>query len=184
MARIRFLCFLFLLLLLLLIIHIGVINEDFALPMAIPREIQYGERQMEEAETPCFNPPLSDNPIFSLAAVASQDPTSPPNTSCTSASTKPPALLASPCKDPAFTGQLLQRRRRIIHVILFGFEVTILLSNYSWKGIGITQVGFMICSMWTVSIGFDFLQVSTWIWFALERPMKRICSGGHPWDPP
>ena len=132
MARIGFLCFLFLLLLLLLIIHIGVINEDF--PLSIPKGIQYGERQMEEAVTPCFNPPLSDNPIFSLAAVASQDPTSPPNTSCTSDSTKPPALLASPCKDPAFTGQLLQNRRRIIHVILFGFEVTILLSNYCLPG--------------------------------------------------
>ena len=129
MARIGFLCFLFLLLLLLLIIHIGVINEDF--PLSIPKGIQYGERQIEEAVTPCFNPPLSDNPIFSLAAVASQDPTSPPNASCTSASAIPPT---SPCKDPAFTGQLLQRRRRIIHVILFGFEVTILLSNYCLPG--------------------------------------------------
>ena len=136
MARIGFLCILFILLLLLLIIHISVINEDFPLP--ISREIHEGENHTDEAVTRCFDPPLSDNPIFSLAAVASQDPTSPPNASCTTgASANPPALLASPCKDPAFTDQLLPKRRRIIHVILFGFEVTILLSNFSWKGIGV-----------------------------------------------
>ena len=128
MARIGFLCFLFLLLALLLIIHIGVINEDFLLPVAISKEIRDGERHTNEAVSPCFDPPLSDNSIFSLASVASQNPASPPNASCTSASTTP-RPPASPCKDPAFTGQLLPKRRRIIHVILFGFEVTIPLSN-------------------------------------------------------
>lgn len=130
MARIGFICFLFLLLLLLLIIYISMINEDADFPflVALPREIRDSERKLEPAVTPCFNPPLSDNPIFSLAAVASLDPTSPPNSSCTAAATFPPilpSLLKAPCKDPAFTGRLLQRRRRIIHVILFGFEVTL-----------------------------------------------------------
>ena len=129
MAKIGFVCFLFLLLLLLLIIHIGIINEDadFPLPMAIGGEIEDSERESEEdpVKRVCFNPPLSDNPIFSLAAVASQDPSSPPNSSCTLPAI-PPSLIASPCKDPAFSGQILQKPRRIIHVILFGFEVSIL----------------------------------------------------------
>ena len=126
MARIGFICFLFLLLLLLLIIHICMISEDADFPflVALPSEIKDSERKLEPAVIPCFNPPLSDNPIFSLAAVASLNPTSPPNSSCNAAATIPPTLLVAPCKDPAFTGKLLQRRRRIIHVILFGFEVT------------------------------------------------------------
>ena len=52
----------------------------------------------------CFSPPLSDHPIPSLAAVASLPP------------------LPS-CSDPAFTGKVLPTRRKIVHMILFGFEV-------------------------------------------------------------
>ena len=119
-----FVCFFTLLILLLMIIHIGIINEgaDFQL-LTIPGEKEDNGGQLEEP-TPIFNPPLSDNPIFSLAAVASQNPPSPPNSSCTNA--LPPTLPASLCKDPAFTGQLLQTRRKIIHVVLFGFEVSLL----------------------------------------------------------
>ena len=70
-------------------------------------------------EKTCFSPPLSDHPIPSLAAVASLPPPSPPNSSC-----KAPTLPLSPsCKDPAFTGKQLPRKRKIVHMILFGFEV-------------------------------------------------------------
>ena len=129
-----FVCFFTLLILLLMIIHIGIINEgaDFQL-LTIPGEKEDNGGQLEEP-TPIFNPPLSDNPIFSLAAVASQNPPSPSNSSCTNA--LPPPLPASLCKDPAFTGQLLQTRRKIIHVVLFGFEVSLLkepcLSRRDW----------------------------------------------------
>ena len=69
----------------------------------------------------CFSPPLSDDPISSLAAVASLEPPARPNSSCA-----PPPPSASPsCKDPAFTGKLLPEKRKLVHMILFGFEVII-----------------------------------------------------------
>ena len=68
----------------------------------------------------CFSPPLTDHPISSLAAVASLAPPSPPNSSCT----RPHLPLSPSCKDPAFTGKLLPKKRKIVHMILFSFEVT------------------------------------------------------------
>ena len=152
MAKREFVCFFTSLLLLLLMIHVVTINEGASqVPQPIPRELDFhnksggdlvsegedfqllsipGEKEDDaghwEVSIPFFNPPLSDNPIFSLAAVASQSPPSPPNSSCT----LPPILLESLCKDPAFTGQLLQRRRKIVHVVLFGFEVSLLIKYY------------------------------------------------------
>ena len=73
----------------------------------------------EVSDETCFSPPLSDHPIPSLAAVASLAPSSPPNSSCQ----RPPLPLSPSCKDSAFTGKLLPRKRRIVHMILFSFEV-------------------------------------------------------------
>ena len=148
MAKREFVCFFTSLLLLLLMIHVVTINEGASqVPQTIPRELDFHKSGGDpvskvadlsipggkednagqwEASIPFFNPPLSDNPIFSLAAVASQSPPSPPNSSCT----LPSILLESLCKDPAFTGQLLQRRRKIVHVVLFGFEVSLLIMYY------------------------------------------------------
>ena len=67
----------------------------------------------------CFSPPLSDHPISSLAAVASLAPTSPPNSFCL----RLPLPLSPACNDSAFTGKLLPRKRKIVHMILFSFEV-------------------------------------------------------------
>jgi hypothetical protein len=68
----------------------------------------------------CFSPPLSDAPIPSLAAVASLPPPAAPAPACLA----PPPLPAPPaCTDTAFTGELLPQRRKIVHMILFAFEV-------------------------------------------------------------
>ena len=82
-------------------------------------ELPKNEEEGNDDET-CFSPPLSDHPISSLAAVASLAPPSPPNSSCTI----PPLPSAPSCEDPAFTGKLLPRKRKIVHMILFSFEVT------------------------------------------------------------
>ena len=74
------------------------------------------------SEKSCFSPALSDNPIPSLAAVASLPPPDPPNTTCS-----PPRLPLQPtCSDSAFTGQLLPHPRKIVHMILFAFEVCLI----------------------------------------------------------
>ena len=81
----------------------------------------HGNNEEEGNDKTCFSPPLSDHPISSLAAVASLPPPSPPNSSCTI-----PSLPSTPsCQDPAFTGKLLARKRKIVHMILFSFEVTL-----------------------------------------------------------
>lgn len=85
-------------------------------PVTLNGEELSGESDEEQL---CFNPPLSDDPIPSLAAVASLPPPAPSNTSCS-----PPPLPPLPsCSDPAFTGKVLPTRRKIVHMILFGFEV-------------------------------------------------------------
>ena len=86
----------------------------------IAKRENYDLKEEVNDET-CFSPPLSDHPISSLAAVASLSPSSPPNSSC-----QPPLLPSSPsCKDSAFTGKQLPRKRKIAHMILFSFEVTL-----------------------------------------------------------
>ena len=66
----------------------------------------------------CFNPPLSDDPT-SLAAVPSLEPPTAVNPSCA-----PPTFPPLPsCQDPAFTGKLQPKKMKLIHMILFGFEV-------------------------------------------------------------
>ena len=87
------------------------------------------EEEGNDDET-CFSPPLSDHPISSLAAVASLPPPSPPNSSCPI----PPLPSAPSCQDPAFTGKLLPRKRKIVHMILFSFEVTPSVSPYFCSG--------------------------------------------------
>ena len=74
----------------------------------------------EVSDETCFSPPLSDDPISSLAAVASLAPPSPPNSSCQ----RPPLPSNPSCKDSAFTGKQLPRKRKIVHMLLFSFEVT------------------------------------------------------------
>ena len=77
------------------------------------------QNKAEQPVVSCFSPALSDSPIPSLAAVAAVAPPAPSNSSCSA-----PFLPSPPsCTDPAFTGQLLKQRRKIVHMILFAFEV-------------------------------------------------------------
>ena len=63
--------------------------------------------------------PITDSAIHSLAAVAAFPPPVAPSASCSL-----PSLPSSPvCKDPAFTGAVLPKSRRIVLMLLFGFEV-------------------------------------------------------------
>ena len=63
--------------------------------------------------------PIIDSAIPSLAAVAAFPPPVPPSNSCSL-----PPLPSSPiCNDTAFTGTLLPKPRRIVLMLLFGFEV-------------------------------------------------------------
>ena len=92
----------------------------------MPEEYNIAKRDQDDSteetsDETCFSPPLSDQPISSLAAVASLAPPSPPNSSCK----RPPLPLSPSCKDSAFTGKLLPRKRKIVHMILFSFEVTV-----------------------------------------------------------
>ena len=97
------------------------------------------EEEWEEEEI-CFSPPLSDDPIPSLAAVASLEPPSSPSPSCA-----PPTLPPFPsCKDPAFTGKLLPKKRKLVHMILFGFEVILNLYFFTNQDINIF---LQICSV-------------------------------------
>ena len=84
-------------------------------------------KKEEAIGEPCFSPPLSDHPISSLAAIASLPPPSPPNSSCQ----RPPLPSPPSCRDSAFTGKQLARKRRIVHMILFSFEVSPVSSSYS-----------------------------------------------------
>ena len=64
--------------------------------------------------------PITDSAIPSLAAVAAFPPPVVPSKSCSL-----PPLPSSPnCKDPAFTGTVLPKPRRIVLMLLFGFEVS------------------------------------------------------------
>ena len=64
--------------------------------------------------------PITDSAIHSLAAVAAFPPPVAPSASCSL-----PSLPSSPvCKDPAFTGAVLPKSRRIVLMLLFGFEVS------------------------------------------------------------
>ena len=64
--------------------------------------------------------PITDSAIHSLAAVAAFPPPVAPSGSCSL-----PSLPSSPvCKDPAFTGAVLHKSRRIVLMLLFGFEVS------------------------------------------------------------
>ena len=66
-----------------------------------------------------LNPPLSDNPVTSLAALAAFPPSVPPNLSC-----RPPNLPSNPtCNDTAFSGHQLQKPRKLALMLMFGFEV-------------------------------------------------------------
>ena len=63
--------------------------------------------------------PITDSAIPSLAAVAAFPPPVAPSKSCSL-----PPLPSSPnCKDPAFTGTVLPKPRKIVLMLLFGFEV-------------------------------------------------------------
>ena len=66
-----------------------------------------------------LNPPLSENPVTSLAALAAFPPPVPPSLSCS-----PPPLPSNPiCNDTAFSGQQLQKPRKLALMLMFGFEV-------------------------------------------------------------
>jgi len=66
-----------------------------------------------------LNPPLSDNPVTSLAALAAVPPPIPPSPSC-----QPPPLPTEPiCNDTAFSGQRLDKPRKLALMLMFGFEV-------------------------------------------------------------
>ena len=63
--------------------------------------------------------PITNSAIPTLAAVAAFPPPLPPSNSCSI-----PPLPSKPiCKDPAFTGTVLPKPRRIVLMLLFGFEV-------------------------------------------------------------
>ena len=70
--------------------------------------------------SPIYDPPISDNPVPSLAAVAALPPHVNINYSC-----HPPSLPPSPdCHvDPGFTGEQLVQPRKLVLMILFSFEV-------------------------------------------------------------
>ena len=74
----------------------------------------------QSAEWPVLlDPPLSKNPITSLAALAALPPPVPPSPSC-----RPPPLPTEPiCNDTAFSGQRLDKPRKLALMLMFGFEV-------------------------------------------------------------
>ena len=66
------------------------------------------------------SPPISNNPISSLASLASLPPPIPPSPTCL-----PPTLPLVPSCDnqTGLTGELLTTPRQLVLIILFGFEV-------------------------------------------------------------
>ena len=73
-----------------------------------------------------LNPPLSNNPVTSLAALAALPPPTPPSPSC-----HPPPLPPNPtCNDTAFSGHRLKKPRKLALMLMFGFEVSALLYCY------------------------------------------------------
>jgi len=66
-----------------------------------------------------LSPPLSDNPVASLAALAAFPPPVPPSLTC-----HPTPLPSKPiCNDTAFSGDLLEKPRKLALMLMFGFEV-------------------------------------------------------------
>ena len=84
------------------------------------REKLKRDRDQRERESKSdFLLPITDSAIPSLAAVAAFPPPVPPSNSCSI-----PPLPSNPtCNDPAFTGTVLPKPRRIVLMLLFGFEV-------------------------------------------------------------
>ena len=91
--------------------------EDLEKMLGVKLKQDRDEREREWKSD--FLLPITDSAIPALAAVAAFPPPVAPSTSCS-----PPPLPSSPsCKDPAFTGTVLPKPRRIVLMLLFGFEV-------------------------------------------------------------
>ena len=69
--------------------------------------------------TPDYDPPISDDPVSSLAAISAIPPPVSVNSSC-----HPPPLPPVPdCdNDPGLTGEHLQQPRKLVLMTLFSFE--------------------------------------------------------------
>lgn len=69
--------------------------------------------------TPDYDPPISDDPVSSLAAISAIPPPVSVNSSC-----HPPPLPPVPdCdNDPGLTGEHLQNPRKLVLMTLFSFE--------------------------------------------------------------
>merc|ERR1712018_170001 len=66
-----------------------------------------------------LSPPLSDNPVTSLAALAALPPQVPASLTC-----RPTPLPSKPiCNDTAFSGNKLEKPRKLALMLMFGFEV-------------------------------------------------------------
>ena len=73
----------------------------------------------QEYIPPYYDPPLSDHPIPSLAAVSAIPPPMQSDPTC-----HPPPLPAYPeCDEPGLTGDRLHNPRKLVLMVLFSFEV-------------------------------------------------------------
>ena len=72
-----------------------------------------------EVSLPETNPPISSDPVSTLAGLAALAPPAPINESCL----RPPLPLAPACMDSAFSGEPLIRPRKLVLMLLLGFEV-------------------------------------------------------------
>ena len=72
-----------------------------------------------EEPLPETNPPISSDPVSTLAGLAAIAPPVPINESCL----RPPLPLVPACLDSAFSGEALIRPRKLALMLLFGFEV-------------------------------------------------------------
>ena len=72
-----------------------------------------------EVPLPETNPPISSDPVSTLAGLAALAPPVPINESCL----RPPLPPVPACMDSAFSGQPLVRPRKLVLMLLLGFEV-------------------------------------------------------------
>ena len=72
-----------------------------------------------EEPLPQTSPPISSDPVSTLAGLAALAPPAPINESCP----RPPLPRVPACLDSAFSGEALTRPRKLALMLLLGFEV-------------------------------------------------------------
>ena len=92
-----------------------------------------------EEPLPQTSPPISKDPVSTLAGLAALAPPAPINESCP----RPPLPRVPACLDSAFSGEALIRPRKLALMLLLGFEVDTL-EIHLREAVGLVDVIFLV----------------------------------------